>query len=496
MTPRWLWLPLLACLHVWPQAAAAQLVSPGKLAAAHRDLQGIRKCTTCHVLGERGVSNDKCLECHEPLRSRVSAERGFHATVAGRSCTECHKDHFGEDFDLVRFEPDSFNHTTAGFELVEAHGGIECRDCHQQRLISDPAVRDFKGAPGALDRTFLGLGTTCVACHTADDPHERQFAERGCEECHTQTAWDGAERFDHNRSRYRLTGLHRRVECAECHDSGTRSWRGGGARYVRYAGLRYSSCTSCHEDVHRGKMEGTCEDCHNTGGWQLLDRATFEDRFDHRATEFPLLGKHAEISCGSCHDPSRPEPEGVLLRFDAATRRSAYPHPAAGDCLSCHLDFHESVFRESAAGAVCESCHTQSAWLPTTYDIRRHNDGSTYSLTGAHLAIPCHDCHAGAAAGNMALQFRFESTECEACHSSGDPHMGQFAARLCTSCHETDSFVIPSFDHSNTRYPLDGAHRDVPCNDCHALSRDAMGREYRIYRPVGTECEDCHGGAS
>ncbi len=491
---RWLWvLAVPVSLLVYPSTTAAQLLSPGKLAAPHGDLNGLRRCTNCHALGERGISNDKCLDCHTLLRKAIVERHGFHAGVYQRNCAECHKDHYGEEFALVRFDTASFDHTAVGFKLVETHGTIQCRDCHKRPLISDPLVRAVKGEHGALDRTFLGLGTTCVACHVADDPHRGQFGDRGCQECHSETVWDGADGFDHDQARYRLTGLHRRARCEDCHD---RSATGPETSYVRYAGLSYASCTSCHDDVHRGRMGGTCASCHSTAGWHRLDRARFEGRFDHEVTEFSLVGKHSEIECGSCHDRGRAEREGLRLTFRAAAQLNEYPRPVAAECTSCHLDFHAGAFLKSEDGAACQSCHTQVGWLPTTYDIARHNGGSTFTLTGAHLVTPCQDCHTDPDAGNRVLRFRFEDSDCRSCHESQDPHRAQFAGRPCTSCHGTDSFSIESFDHASTRYPLDGAHRDVSCNDCHALERDSDGREFRVYKPLGTECRDCHGGAS
>jgi hypothetical protein len=489
---RWGWVLLSISLLLCPTAAKAQLLSPGKLAAPHGDLNGLRKCTNCHSLGERGVSNEKCLGCHELLRKRIAERAGFHATVEPQNCAECHKDHFGVDFALVRLDTTSFDHAEVGYQLAEAHSKLPCGDCHQRQLINDPEVRSLKGEHGALDRTFLGLGTTCVACHEADDPHAQQFGGRACQECHTETVWDGAERFDHDQSDYRLTGLHRRVDCEDCHRPST---AGAAAEYVRYAGLNTTSCSSCHEDVHRGRMEGTCAGCHTTAGWHRLNRSRFESRFDHEATEFSLVGRHADIECESCHGRRRAEREGLRLSFGRATRGNAYPTPEAADCLSCHLDFHQSVFQQSVGGPLCQNCHTQTDWLPTTYDLARHNDGSTFELSGAHVVTPCQECHVTPGDTDSTLNFRFADSECRSCHESDDPHRGQFADARCTSCHTTDSYAVESFDHTTTRYPLDGAHRDVACNDCHALVRGSDGGKYRMYKPLGTECTDCHGGA-
>jgi hypothetical protein len=92
--------------------------------------------------------------------------------------------------------------------------------------------------------------------------------------------------------------------------------------------------------------------------------------------------------------------------------------------------------------------------------------------------------------------FSVEHEACADCHATDDPHGAQFAARACTDCHDTETFKVKAFDHDETRYALDGRHRDVPCASCHTMGRDANGKEVRIYRPLGMECKDCHGGGA
>jgi hypothetical protein len=473
-------------------SGAAQLLSPGKLAAPHSELEGLRNCDNCHVLRERGISDSLCLNCHEPLRNRLEQRSGFHATVSEQQCSECHKDHFGEDFLLVRFDTASFNHSTIGFDLVETHGTLECVDCHQPRLITARDVRAFKGEHGALDKTFMGLGTDCLACHANNDPHGRQFAERPCLDCHNQTSWTELNGFDHNRSRYRLTGRHRQVACGSCHPA-TES--PSDAPQIRYLNLRFSRCTSCHQDVHQGAMGNDCTSCHNTAGWSNLDRSTLEDRFDHETTGYSLVEAHATLSCASCHDPSQSTGDGIELEYLIASLENVYPAPIAEACVSCHVDYHDGVFEESPGGSECESCHSQNEWLPAYYDLARHNREAGFDLTGAHVVTPCFACHNSSIPSDAPLQFRFESVECSYCHETDDPHTAQFDGVPCTECHSTESFVIELFDHTRTNYPLDGAHRDVACYDCHTLGTDTGGRSYRIYKPLGMACVDCHGSS-
>lgn len=555
-----------ACLVVAAATPArAQLLSPGKLIAAHADLEGLRNCTKCHELGERGVSRARCLDCHDLLAGRLAQRQGFHATTGDRDCGACHKDHFGADFDAVHLDTAAFAHEKTGYALRGAHGSTACRQCHAPDFITDPAVRQTMQSHGRIALTYLGLGTACATCHAADDPHQGQFdgqgcedchaevdwrepsgfdhaetryplrgrhrdtecrlchtpipgrrgalqltglafdacaachakddphagqfPDRGCDACHAETGWNATDRFDHAATRYPLTGRHRDVACEQCHPA-----TAGGRGSLRLTGIPFAGCESCHraDDPHDGRLGTACKECHGTGGWRAARGAGFERDFDHARTRFPLHGAHATAACGACHTPrGRPE-AGIALTFVAATRTRAYPVPVAEQCASCHEDAHAGAFAESPGGPACANCHSDEGWDPTSYDIARHNRDARYRLTGAHLAAPCLACHRNPAIGQETLQFRIVGQDCLACHASLDPHGGQFDARPCDECHVTDSFALPAFDHTRTRYPLDGAHRTVPCASCHPLAPGPDGRRLQVYRPLGTACRDCH----
>lgn len=483
---RWRSLLVISLLLGVAPRAGAQLISPGKLSRAHERLEGIRHCTECHELRQRGITNARCLACHKPLAARIAARRGFHADLASKNCAECHKEHFGRDFAVLRFDTTGFDHRKTGFTLEGHHAELACRKCHRASLIADSAVRAFKTRYAALDQTFLGLGTTCTSCHRTDNPHGRQFGDRACTDCHTQRAWKGAARFHHDRTRFTLTGRHRRVRCDQCHQPRTR----GKPASLQYVGIRFAACTDCHRDPHNRAMGAHCTRCHTTGGWKQLDRAAVERGFDHSTTGYKLVGAHARLVCAACHDRTHAD-TAVRLRFrDAAN--VPYPRPVATDCLSCHRDYHAGAFAKAAGGgAVCANCHTQTAWTPTTFDVKRHAS-TAFPLEGAHLAVPCLDCHGSPATGS--LRFRFEKTTCQACHAPTNPHGTQFAGRACADCHTATTFRIVAFDHATTRFPLDGQHRSVPCASCHPMGKDPDGKPMRIYRPLGTKCHDCHAG--
>ena len=259
----------LLLLLALPGAATAQLISPGKLSSAHAELEGMTNCTSCHELRSRGIAPDRCLACHEPLAARVSAGAGLHAGADYRECATCHREHLGREYALVRWDPDEFRHATVGFELEGAHADLGCRDCHNPTRIRDLQVRTAKVQQGTLDETYLGLGTSCVDCHQIDDPHEGAFADRSCADCHDQRDWKAAAAsFDHDATRYPLTGRHRSVGCNECH------------RHDTFTGLRFTACTDCHSDPHEGGMRAACTSCHSTSGWSGVTREAVESGFD------------------------------------------------------------------------------------------------------------------------------------------------------------------------------------------------------------------------
>ena len=485
----WGWVLLLAC--VVPATAtplSGQLISPGKLATAHAELEGIRSCTQCHELLQRGVAPDLCLACHLPLASRIDVDEGFHASLTEDDCASCHKDHFGEDFALVRLDTLSFEHSLTGYGLEGKHENVSCRNCHTPTLIADEGVRDFKSEHGALTRTYLGLPQDCTSCHSTDQPHEQQFGGRACTECHDTDGWPDAGGFDHEETNYRLTGSHRNVTCAECHETTT---QGELPDFVQYVGVESSLCTSCHSDEHAGTMPGTCSSCHNTGGWRDIDRSHVESTFDHLVTGFTLEGRHAAAPCASCHQSASADPlEGVHITFLAGTEANAFPSPATVNCLSCHVDRHSGVFEDTPGTADCAQCHGQIDWLPAQFDLTRHNAETDFTLVGAHLVLACNDCHVPT---DLPPTFEIAATTCHDCHTETDPHEGQFDGRSCDECHDVNRFEIQTFDHSTTRFLLDGAHENATCDDCHFTESDAGGVPFVRYKPIVSECRDCHG---
>ncbi|MFO7609591.1 MAG: cytochrome c3 family protein, partial [Candidatus Krumholzibacteriia bacterium] len=98
------------------------------MSQAHAHLEGLRKCGSCHALGDREVQA-KCLECHQEIAERRDAGRGPHAQPAYARCVDCHVEHQGGDFALVHWPEgrENFDHGPTGFPLDGSHAGKDCR---------------------------------------------------------------------------------------------------------------------------------------------------------------------------------------------------------------------------------------------------------------------------------------------------------------------------------------------------------------------------------
>jgi hypothetical protein len=167
------------------------------------------------------------------------------------------------------------------------------------------------------------LVAQCVACHGDErDPHKGQLG-RDCAGCHGEATWRET-RFDHGRSAFPLAGEHAKVACKECH--ATKAFKEA-----------KPECASCHQktDHHKGRLGPDCARCHHPAGWK-------EARFEHSRTGFPLVQKHAALSCTACHD--KPVTSAISLPTD---------------CYGCHRrdDIHFGT-----NGTDCKRCHEPTDW--------------------------------------------------------------------------------------------------------------------------------------
>jgi hypothetical protein len=473
----------------------------------------------------------------------VREGKGFHATLRSQACVQCHKEHHGREFTLVRWNARSLDHRLTGFDLAGKHRTLECRACHNPSHITDRGVATSQST--GAERTYLGLSSDCASCHR--DPHAGSLGAQ-CTKCHTSEAWKPAPGFSHDRTAFPLSGKHRAVRCELCHGGA-----GVPAKPVRFAGLAFRACADCHRDPHAGRFKERCEGCHTTEGWQSAGKG-----FNHAQTRFPLRGRHTIVACVRCHPASGGVQKArfVVARFSRCADCHSTPHggqfasrPGGGECATCHneqgwhpavipgfdhgttrfplrgkhaaaacvichvpqkrypptvgtidgrsfarctpchVDAHRGQFASRADGGGCESCHGEGGFRPSRYLANAHAD-ARFPLEGAHQAVACDRCHTLTPAGGV-RRFRWQQTpNCESCHK--DVHGLEFAALRagCASCHSTQAWGAAAYDHSRTRFRLDGKHRSVSCAGCH---RTGVGREVAWrFRGTPLECAGCH----
>lgn len=304
----------------------------------------------------------------------------------------------------------------------------------------------------------------------AQNPHGAAL-KIDCKQCHTSDSWDintqswqnselqipgqaQKQRFDHNKTRFELSGQHQKVDCRACHESLVFSEAS-------------TNCVDCHHDLHQQTVGHDCSRCHDSNSWLVDDITEI-----HQQNGFPLLGNHQLADCKDCHFSE------TYLRFDRIGNL----------CLDCHLDTYQATTspNHQAAGysTDCSACHDLT--LPDRQWVAGAANHLFFPLTGGHLINDCNRCHVG---GN----FSNTPTDCFACHESDfrattspDHEAGNFPTD-CKACHTTE----PGWDagnftqHDPLYFPIfSGKHKGAwdDCTECHTTQGN-----FKAF-----SCIDCH----
>ncbi|HMB92089.1 MAG TPA: cytochrome c3 family protein [Rhodothermales bacterium] len=130
----------------------------------------------------------------------------------------------------------------------------------------------------------------------------------------------------------------------------------------------------------------------------------------------------------------------------------------------------------------CSTCHKATGWTPLRDSLAfDHGQQTSFPLTGRHAQAECANCH---------LDARFDmpkvaANDCASCHV--DVHQGEFAG-ACVDCHNTTSFeMVNGLEvHSQTSFPLTGAHMQISCESCHTSDQGGA------FTLLDTDCLSCH----
>ena len=485
------------------------LLMPGPVIKAHEEFE--KQCDKCHDTSSKARQGQLCMDCHdhENVRNDVKNKKGFHGRLpetVQTNCKHCHTEHEGRDAVVILLDPSNFDHANTDFRLKGAHANTSCNACHKpekkyhetpqecyschkkadvhkgehgkkcgdchsadswkQNAFDHDEKTDFplKGAHKDtlcsschVNQKFKDTTKECVGCHKIHDIHNGGYGKE-CDRCHNSERWDKIH-FDHGKETdFRLLGRHRKASCSSCHTPAS----------LKKKEKLPTECYGCHkhDDSHKGKNGKKCEDCHNSRSWR-------KHTFDHnKETDFPLRGKHKDLSCSFCH-------KGEIDKDKMKT-----------DCIACHRKDDVHLGKQ---GEQCDNCHNERGWHEKVFF---DHDLSSFPLIGMHAATQCEECH-------LTAVYKSTESECNSCHAADDVHETRLGID-CETCHNPNSWENWLFDHDKqTRFEIDGAHEDAGCYDCHRTktrgklkaSSDCISchRSQDVHnRQFGRQCGDCH----
>lgn len=334
----------------------------------------------------------------------------------------------------------------------------------------------------------------CASCHTYLQQRIEQarglHANPGyarCVDCHWEhQGWDesiiiwpkGRDNFEHQLTGYALTGKHTALKCEQCHQpvnihkKELQSDPNVNLNHT-FLGLT-AECLNCHQDEHRGQTKNECQQCHDLNGWKPASG------FNHEKTDFPLLGRHSQVGCEKCHTTIIDNKYPMNDRF---LKLKEIDH---NKCENCHKDPHQKRF-----GTDCQSCHSPENWKKVNKSAFDHNR-TNYALKGKHQTVACEKCHLPGAPVRIE---RYQ--KCTDCHR--DYHQGQLVKQRgsidCERCHTVDGFRPSTYslsDHNQCPFPLLGAHRAVPCVECHPSNFGDANQPTPRFTLKSDRCTDCH----
>lgn len=327
----------------------------------------------------------------------------------------------------------AITHDKTNFPLIGKHRTIPCSLCH-------------------LNNIRRGTPRDCEACHWYRKQDDRYKLQLGlhCEDCHTPYSWKKVKpnSWDHEQEvGFRLEGVHKTLDCDECHTSGTFAAEVG-------------DCIICHRKEYEsvtdpnhmlGQFPSDCSTCHTMLHWE----GTKDFHFS-----FALYGLHKTADCVDCH------------------KNNLYKGTPS-ECAACHLEQYQGAVNPNHTQAGyptdCEICHGTGAVDWYGADV---NHDRFWTLKGAHRGLDCITCHSSGY--NI-------TNDCINCHlddynNTRDPNHQVVGFHTdCEECHldEARTWSLVVYDHN---FPIfSGQHQSATCLDCH---RNSNFYEF--------SCIDCH----
>jgi hypothetical protein len=204
-----------------------------------------------------------------------------------------------------------------------------------------------------------------------------------------------------------------------------------------------------------------------------------------------LIEGHAKLEneCKECH-----------VKFDRKAQSTL--------CAGCHKEVavdmkNKTGYHGTLKPQACNVCHTEHKGRTekiASFDTKKFDHTQTdFLLKGKHEPLACVKCH------EANKKYRDASQQCNGCHKKDDTHKGSLGPK-CADCHTEKNWKEARFDHSTTKFALEGKHVDVKCTECHKLNKykDTPKECYACHKKnddsakghkgqYGQKCETCHG---
>jgi hypothetical protein len=152
---------------------------------------------------------------------------------------------------------------------------------------------------------------------------------------------------------------------------------------------------------------------------------------------------------------------------------------ASDACVVCHGEIHFGS--DNSSFCANSACHGQ-AWPMVNLNAAFPHP---IPLEGKHAGVWCYECHQGVAKPEY---------KCANCHQPPmEPHFGP----NCEDCHTTAGFEQATMGDFQHPMPLEGAHANLDCADCHAEGKSINTDCATCHQPpsephFGNDCAECH----
>ncbi|MCK6549759.1 NapC/NirT family cytochrome c [Myxococcota bacterium] len=450
-----------------------------------------RFCISCHVMNDAydrwQTSEHSRIDCHSCHPSEMKtnlrhlyftvvdphAEPSQYAEVDRNTCMRCHQQG-GDRWQQVL--------TTAGHDVHVTQRGLQCMDCHSESV-----------------HRFAAPAQICAKCHEKIEMHERTMEHLQCLQCHDFLAdAPGAELKPG------------KATCWTCHgdESAQQALAMGSAEAVRaeleaaarsggFANVRYPDTAT----TTAAKAEpATVDDSKGpkTAG-ELARKIALGEGLALAAVSnvgakiIPRAGVHGDLDCKLCHNPHKPDFDGMRSGILCQNCHEGEPFealksgPKEHECRGCHKP-HDA---HGAAKEICSTCH--SAFVTTL--TKKHADQcDTCHRPHSMKAFgdDCKSCHANEAA-DLFTHAPPQHDKCETCH---EPHAPAPKEQACTPCHATQAVLVNTaikVEHQQctTCHEPHGAKPTAQsaCRSCH-LEHAAKIRNAGV--PEHENCRSCH----